>query len=194
MKLIITIAVACASLIGIATDKITHASPLLGADGGYVGRIKLASHLDEPRGYCLDVPGPAGNLLFHIPVWAHTCHASPQPDQIFRYNEEGSGLLRFVFEEHDLCLTAVERREGSRFSYLPCTAPDRQAFDVDENGSFSLRDSELCLVVANMEDGGSQNEIGTGREVRATHRVRGLRLRQCEKGSLEMARWEAMQP
>lgn len=182
----------CSSLTLASIAKADTAEPL-GAPNGYIGQIRLASDLDDPRGYCLDVPGPHTNLLFHIPVWAHTCHASALPDQNFRYNEGGHGTFRFVYQEHDLCLTANEPSAGSRFSYEACDAPDRQAFDVSAEGVFNLRGSELCLAVSNMAEGGSQDEPGVGRQVQASHMVRMLRLRPCDQGSSEMDRWVALE-
>ena len=169
------------------------ADPLLDAGEGYTGQIRLAADLDDARGYCLDVPGSHTNLLFHIPVWAHTCHSTALPDQNFRYNEGGSGAFRFVTEEHDLCLTANEASEGSQFSYEVCDTPERQTFDVSAEGVFTLRGSDLCLAVSNMTEGGSQDEPGVGRQVQASHMVRMLRLRPCGQGAPEMDRWVARQ-
>ena len=178
-----------ALILTLAATSTAAANERLRADSGYVGRIKLQNDLDDPRGYCLDVPGPATNLLLHIPVWAHTCHAGAEPDQVFRFNEDGAGWIRFVFQSHDLCLTANDAVEGTRFRFSACGDSARQAFDATAEGTLVLRGTDLCLVVANMTDGGSQDEAGLGRQVRATHMVRGLRLRPCGQGAPEMARW-----
>ena len=68
----------------------------LSATSGYEGQIRLSRFLDEPDGYCLDVPGPANAVMLEMPLIAHTCHADPLSDQVFQFNEAGSGVLRWT--------------------------------------------------------------------------------------------------
>ena len=190
LKKIASTAVAILLLFGSASlaDSI---KPLL-SESGYEGRIKLAAELDDSRGYCLDVPGPASNILLHIPGWTHSCHSGPEPDQVYRYNLDGKGKFRFVFQTYDLCLTAANSAVRSRFSYETCDVDERQGFTAKEDGTIVLRGTELCLVALNMAPGGSQDEAGTGRQVQATHMVRGLTLRPCGSGAQELAKWVAI--
>lgn len=174
-----------------STSSAQNITPLRSADG-YEGRIKLAATLDDPRGYCLDVPGPASNILLHIPVWTHSCHSGPEPDQVFKFNLDGKGKFRFVYQSYDLCLTAADRVARSRFRYEECNADALQGFGARQDGTIVLKGSNLCLAALNMEAGGSQQETGTGRMVQATHMVRGLTLRRCGSGAPELERWVAI--
>jgi hypothetical protein len=99
------------------------------------------------------------------------------------------GNLRFVFESYNLCLTAKTNASGSRFSYEKCSSNDQQGFTAKANGTLTLTNTDLCLAAMNMSPNGNQNEAGTGREVRATHKVRGLTLRPCSDGAPELIRW-----
>ena len=157
---------------------------------GYVGRLKLVDDIDDPAGYCLDVPGPASNIRLDISAWAHSCHDGPEPDQTYRFDEDGNGAFRFVWEDYDVCLTATEAVAGSGLSYLPCDGGPRQAFDSATDGTFSLRGSELCLSALNMDDTGSQDEVGVGRNVAPGDWVRGLQLRPCAEALDALTQWE----
>lgn len=167
--------------------------PLLAANG-YEGRLKLARDLDDPRGYCLDVPGPASNILLHLPGWTHSCHSGPEPDQVYRFNLEGKGRFRFVHETYNLCLTADESAAKSRFNYQPCDREAGQSFRATPEGRLVLQGTDLCLAAMNMAPGGSQDEVGKGRDVQATHKIRILTLRPCGTGAPELERWVALQP
>ncbi|WP_415404643.1 hypothetical protein [Tateyamaria sp. SN3-11] len=49
---------------------------------GYEGRIRLVRFLDEPDGYCVDVPGGGDRVMLSMPAIAHTCHLDPLQDQV----------------------------------------------------------------------------------------------------------------
>lgn len=157
---------------------------------GYVGRLKLVDDIDDPAGYCLDVPGPASNIRLDIPAWAHSCHGGPEPDQTYRFDEDGNGAFRFVWEVYDVCLTATDAVAGSGLSYLPCDGGSQQAFDSAADGTFTLRGSDLCLSARNMDDAGSQDEVGIGRNVAPGDWVRGLQLRPCAEALDALTQWE----
>ena len=160
----------------------------LAASNGYEGRISLADRLDEPRGYCLDVPGPIFNIMLHIPVWAHNCHQGPGADQVFRFNVGGSGQLRWVHEEHDLCLTARESRKGARFSFEECSSAMRQRFNLSDTGALQLEATSLCIAVE-IPIGGrgyvaepGHEKFGRGRSFPQdpSARIRFLELQPCD--------------
>ena len=44
--------------------------------------IRLADNLDDPQGYCIDVPGFGDNLRLDAPLQAHTCKPGSD-DQLF---------------------------------------------------------------------------------------------------------------
>ena len=159
---------------------------------GYIGRFKLVDNMDDPLGYCLDVPGPATNIILRLPPWTHSCHPSDEPDQIFRYNLDGAGQMHFLFEEFDFCLTANAAEAGSGFSFEACGEAANQGFDVTASGLIMLRDSNLCLVVRNMAQGDSQSEIGAGRVIAPGDLMRTLELDVCGTVIPAFETWEAI--
>ncbi|HHX8684494.1 RICIN domain-containing protein [Vibrio diabolicus] len=166
----------------------------LKAPSGYEGRIRLKRFLDEPDGYCLDVPGPHDQLQLSTPAWAHTCHFDALPDQVFKYNMDDNGQIRWVFQTHDLCLTANKLEKSARFKFSPCDEPRLQRFDVTDLGELKIRGGDLCLFV---EGTGPYNDFkdpfGGGRPVHApsSHLARFLELYPCGSGVPDMSRWRA---
>ncbi|MEO1057283.1 MAG: ricin-type beta-trefoil lectin domain protein [Actinomycetota bacterium] len=158
-------------------------------DSGYVGRLQLIEALDDPAGYCLDVPGPATNLRLDLAAWAHSCHDETEPDQVLRFDEDGNGALRFLWEDYDLCLTADAVAAGSGFSYQPCDGGESQAFDATADGVFQLRGTDLCLAALNMDTGTADGDAGTGRDVAPGDRVRTLQLQPCATTTAALQQW-----
>lgn len=175
--------------------------PALGDEGGYEGRIRLTYFLDEPDGYCLDVPGPITNLLLEAPMVAHTCHPDPLEDQVFSFNVDGSGLIRWRYADYDLCLTAVGSEQGAKLKLLSCDNPGAQQFEYTEKAEFRLSATALCVQVeltgppSRQEPGPGQDAYGRGRSVNAqyTHLMRFLELHPCGSGDPAMARWQALE-
>ncbi|MEM6626062.1 MAG: RICIN domain-containing protein [Pseudomonadota bacterium] len=167
--------------------------------GGYEGRVRLTRFLDEPDGYCLDVPGPEGSEMLQFPLVAHTCHADPKGDQVFSFNADGSGQIRWTTDTHDLCFTADEAVALSKLNLRACDQPELQSFIFTEKKEFQLSGTQLCVQVERTgpgpfetaEDG--QDSYGRGRSVNAqfTHLMRVLELRDCGDGDPAMSRWQA---
>ena len=174
--------------------------PALSAPEGYEGRIRLTRFLDEPDGYCLDVPGPVSNLFLDWPMWAHTCHPDPFADQVFRFNKDGAGRLHWVFEAHDLCVTANTAEAGAGFKLAACDQPAVQSFDYTETGQFRLKDTELCINVEKTGPGPRQ-PVAEGQDARGrgqainpqySHLARKLELQPCTEGDRAMSRWRSI--
>ncbi|MEO0465656.1 MAG: RICIN domain-containing protein [Pseudomonadota bacterium] len=171
----------------------------LSAASGYEGRVRLTRFLDEPDGYCLDVPGPATSVMLQFPLVAHTCHADPLADQVFRFNMDGENRIRWVMDDYDLCFTADDASAMSPLNLLACDAPAKQSFEFTDRGEFRLSDTDLCIHVERtgpasfqpVEEG--QDAYGRGRSVNAqfTHLMRRLELRTCGDGDPAMSRWQA---
>lgn len=147
---------------------------------GYVGRLEIANTLDDASDYCLDVPGSANNITLRPAAWAHSCHETALPDQVYEFDAGGDGAIHFLYESYDLCLTAGNVSSGADFSYEDCRGIETQAFDANADGTLELRGTNLCLTVINMEPGGSQDELGVGRNVAPGDWVRTLQLQDCE--------------
>jgi len=173
----------------------------LDAEGGYTGRIRLTRFLDEPDGYCLDVPGPAHAVMLQFPLVAHTCHMDALKDQVFDFNKGGQGLLRWTTEEHDLCFTADAAEALSRINLRPCDQPALQSFTGTAVGEIKLSDTELCIHVERtgpvmlVPPTEGQDAFGRGRPVNPqfSHLMRRLELRACGDGDPSLSRWQALQ-
>ncbi|MEL7538080.1 MAG: RICIN domain-containing protein [Pseudomonadota bacterium] len=196
-------AVAAASLmLGALIPASVHAGPMdpaLAADGGYEGRIRLTRFLDEPDGYCFDVPGPVDNRMKDVPMVAHTCHADPLADQVFEFNVRGNGRIRWTYEATALCFEAQAAEVGAKLDFNACGDEPTQSFDYTERGEFRLRDSSLCIHVEKTGPGPrqqpaeGQDAYGRGRSVNAqyTHLMRFLELRTCGTEDPAMSRWQS---
>ncbi|MEO1304611.1 MAG: RICIN domain-containing protein [Pseudomonadota bacterium] len=168
---------------------------------GYEGRVRLVRFLDEPDGYCLDVPGPAGSELLEVPLVAHTCHPDPYLDQVFRFNQDRAREIRWTTEAHDLCFTPDAVEVGSRLHLRTCGEHPAQAFEYTIGQELKLVDANLCIQVERrgagprQPPGEGQDAYGRGLSVNAqyTHLMRFLELRQCGDGDPSMSRWKAIQ-
>lgn len=163
----------------------------------YEGRIRLKRFLDEPDGYCLDVPGPHTRLQLDTPAWAHTCHVDALPDQVFKYNFDGQGKFRFIFEKYDLCLTADAPHADTRLKFESCDKPKLQGFDITKRGELKFRGTNLCLFVEETgpySNKGWKDPFGRGRPVSAgdSHLARFLELHECGTRDPGMSRWRAL--
>ncbi|MEM1191210.1 MAG: ricin-type beta-trefoil lectin domain protein [Pseudomonadota bacterium] len=172
----------------------------LSADGGYEGRIRLTRFLDEPDGYCMDVPGPVGSRMKEIPLLAHTCHADPLGDQRFEFNTLGEGRIRWTGEPEDLCFEALALEANSKLDLKACAGKTHQSFVYTDRGEFRLVDTSLCIHVEKTGPGlgetagEGQDPYGRGRSVNAqfTHLMRFLELRSCGTEDPAMSRWRAI--
>ena len=167
---------------------------------GYEGRVRLVRFLDEPDGYCLDVPGPAGSELLDFPLVAHTCHPDPYADQVFRIRQDTSQHIRWTTQARDLCFTPDKVEAGARLYLRACGEYPDQAFEVTEGQELKLAETDLCIHVERrgagprQAPGEGQDVYGRGRSVNAqyTHLMRFLELRQCGEGDASMYRWQAI--
>lgn len=180
-----------------AQDKAAHAA--MDSADGYNGRIRLSRFLDEPDGYCIDVPGPVFDVQLQLPAIAHTCHFGPVMDQVYLFNAGGNGLINWKYQDHDVCLTATEAAKGAGFQFVACDAPDRQTFDYTDMGKLRLRGTELCIGVERTGPGFGEDlsegmdAYGRGHSVNAqyTHLKRDLLLEACDSHERSMSTWQA---
>ncbi|MDX8350263.1 hypothetical protein SLH49_19905 [Cognatiyoonia sp. IB215446] len=181
------------------SQELNESASLLSSPGGYEGRIRLVRFLDEPDGYCIDVPGPADRAILAMPAIAHTCHFDPLPDQVFIFNGNGNGMIRWEFGGRSACLTAASAQAEAPFSFEDCEANELQNFTFKEIGELRLSDSDLCLAV---EATGPrfdealeprQDARGRGRPVnpKFSHLARALQLSTCGEGDPSFQRWQA---
>jgi len=202
------VGVSVAGLVGFAVVAVLLAgsakaqaqAPVLTAAQGYEGRIRLVRFLDEPDGYCVDVPGGGDRVMLNMPAIAHTCHFDALPDQVFRFNTNGRGQIVWNQGEQDVCLSANAPEPAAGLKFERCQETALQAFDATANGEIRLRGASLCLAVERtapplgqpMKHG--QDSYGRGRPVNPqfTHLARALQLARCGEGDPSMQRWMAI--
>lgn len=163
---------------------------------GYEGRIRLVRFLDEPDGYCIDVPGGGDRVMLSVPAIAHTCHFDPLPDQVFRLD---GVAIRWSFGPEPVCLSAATPSPGADFGFELCAGAPRQAFEFALNGEIRLTGTTLCLSVERtgprfgQDPGPDQDPHGRGRPVNPqfSHLARALLLEECGVGDPSFQRWMA---
>lgn len=166
---------------------------------GYTGRVRLVRFLDEPDGYCLDVPGGGDRVLLQMPAIAHTCHFDPLADQVFSLSAQGLGQIVWNNAGQSVCLTADAAKDGAGFGFQSCDEVHAQRFVFETNGEIRLRGSDLCMSVERTGPGfgappiEDQDAFGRGRAVNPqyTHLARALVLAPCGAGDPSMQRWMA---
>jgi len=161
---------------------------------GYEGRIRLVRFLDEPDGYCVDVPGGGDRIMLSMPAIAHTCHFDPLPDQVFRLN--GTAIL-WPHKRDPVCLSAATTSHGAGFGFEPCKGTARQSFEFAPNGEIRLAGTQLCLGVERtgpafgQDPTPDQDAHGRGSPVNPqfSHLARALVLEECGVGDPSFQRW-----
>lgn len=176
-------------------------------ESGFSGRLMLVSKLDEPDGFCLDVPGPPSNPMVQIPAWVHTCHPEPLLDQVFYYDHENHGQIKSLITDSDLCLTVDSQKIGSGLKFAPCKSDsEMQSYDYLSNAMLQLRSTKeleapLCLAAEitgpppRQEAKEGQDPRGESRPINPSrsHLARFLQLQLCSEIGYEMGQWEAYQ-
>lgn len=181
------------------SEELTDSASMLSFPGGYQGRIRLVRFLDEPDGYCIDVPGSAERAMLAMPAIAHTCHFDPLPDQVFIFNSSGNGLIRWEFGGRSACLTAGAAQQGAPISFKDCGPNEMQKFTFTDIGDLRLSDSDLCLAVETTGPrfdetlGPQQDARGRGRPInpKFSHLARALQLSNCGEADPSFQRWQA---
>ncbi len=192
-------------VVGLAVFVSTAIDAFASDHDAYEGRVALVWKLDEPDGFCLDIPGPPSNLMLDLPAVVHTCKPGDFRDMIFRFNGESSSTIKSVLPNPALCLQADEIAEGSLLHYVECNEEsDQQLYKYIENGQILLtatadHKSTLCLSARTAKPtriGDPQNlDDPHGHSIivnlESSHVIRPLVLRDCGSTPLEVSQWEA---
>lgn len=171
-------------------------------DQSYEGRIRLASFLDEPDGYCVDIPGGPGNPIpIFNGLWAHTCHMFTEIDQVFAINSRGLNQITWGNhpDESLRCVTALDDQAGGAVGISLCDESSNQKFSYNSDGQFQLVESELCIFVQatgpaprqELVDGQDSRGRGLPINPQASHLARALVLQPCISGDDRFSRWIA---
>ncbi|MDE0127312.1 MAG: RICIN domain-containing protein [Bryobacterales bacterium] len=153
---------------------LTLALPVCAAEG----LIALIDSLDEPEGYCLDVPGWGRRLNLDAPLMAHTCKPGAE-DELFTRGNPAPGQL--YMKAYDLCVTAASDKPGALVFLKDCTSSPLQRFSFESNGQIRLDGSDLCMRVA----GGKGTPTGG-----PSHLRRDLSLEACKSADPALSQWK----
>ena len=146
--------------------------------------LRLQAALDEPRGFCLDIPGHRAGVRVERPLHAHTCkHSMWHRDGMFDTGAFEQGVLHMP--EYDLCVEAASSEPGAIVLLKDCNASRLQTWHRAASGEvMSGAGADLCLTIG----------PGPSRPAGADHVIRTVRLMPCAPESPERQRWAFSKP
>ena len=138
--------------------------------------VYLLNHLDDHRGYCIDVKGYKSKAKVNKGLQAHTCYSYQGEVAV----DQGFDVLKltknqFFLPAFDVCMEAVSVAVSANLRLSHCRNKGVQKFKWDEKGRIHLiSNSKLCLTVAQ----GQSKKGGGGSPV---HLMRNLSLELCNE-------------
>ena len=87
-----------------------------------IGQFRLKDRLDDPQGYCIDVPGFGNSIQLDNILQAHTCESGDW-DQRFAYLKHyafGYLVNRIVLVDYDRCVVALKQAIGAGLTTVEC--------------------------------------------------------------------------
>jgi len=110
--------------------------------------LRSSYNLEDPSGYCLDIPGFGARLQKDGPIGTHTCKYSRPGfwvDELFEMTP--SNQLRLP--EYDLCLSADSLESGSHVNMIDCAADKAHAWTIHAGGRVTPYSKPgLCLTLS----------------------------------------------
>ena len=132
--------------------------------------LRAVHSLDEPRGYCLDIPGAGPTLNLDAPLQAHTCkERASVDDQLFEITAE-------QIRTHERCLTAETLEAGASLVLRGCSDSRQQRWRFVDGHVTSAARRELCVSLAAARG----EPWGTPRLITPVYRRQALTLAACE--------------
>ena len=109
--------------------------------------LRTSAELEDPRGYCLDVPGFGASLDLDAPITTHSCKYSRPGFSVDQLLEQtADDRLRLV--SYDRCLSATVQDAGAGVDMVAC-AEGGDAWRIAEDGRVTPDGGDgLCLTVA----------------------------------------------
>lgn len=146
--------------------------------------VRLASLLDDTRGFCIDILGSKSRAQVTSGLQAHTCYSYQGEigiDQAF--DKKRISENAFYLPGFDVCMTATVISSGAGLALQECNKQDSQQFDLQADGTIRLTtDASLCLTVSAKES--IQGGGGT-----PPHLKRPLSLQTCDNSLSEFQTW-----
>ncbi len=138
--------------------------------------------LEDPRGYCLDIPGFGARMQIDAPITTHTCKYSLPGFDVDEIFEHADGKLRLV--NYDRCLSAASMEAGNAVvNSIDCG--DAHPWEVHADGRVTpAADSRQCLTLA-AERVFVNTSIGTV----PPYSSRAITLERCTANASYRQRW-----
>jgi acetyl esterase/lipase len=150
--------------------------------------LRTAALLDEPRGYCIDIPGFRQSLRLDAPLQAHTCkYGAPLEDQLFE--AEGNGTIRAA--EYDRCITADKLEAGASLVARECSGRREQRWSLASGRLSPESHPDLCVAL-----GAARGEVtGTPILISPVYRRQDVTLERCADATQarQSFRWSAVE-
>ena len=108
--------------------------------------LRSMHELEDPRGYCLDIPGFGAGIQLDAPITTHTCKYSLPGFDVDEIFEHADGKLMLV--NYDRCLSADAMKAG-RADVNSIDCGDAHEWQVHADGRVTpTADSSQCLTLA----------------------------------------------
>jgi len=150
--------------------------------------LRAAAPLDEPRGYCIDIPGSGATIDLDAPLQGHTCKFRDAiADQLF---DEAAGQ-QIRASEYERCL-AVDALEPKQPLLLrSCSDSRLQRWQLTNGRLSPAARPELCVALG-AEHG---ERWGTPPLITPAYRRQTLALAECDRTApkLRTFRWSPIE-
>ena len=165
-----------------------------------IGALRLKDNLDDPKGYCLDVPGFGDSIRLDAPLQAHTCKTGAD-DQVFSFEVPTAQYqdrvkTKLFLDGYDRCLSVDPVSASGKWNLITADCEGEKPWDTRQDflttpdgwlltrraGRLTPREPYLyCIGVA---DG--VGEPAGGRN----HLRRDLMLYYCDSADPALITWE----
>ena len=146
--------------------------------------VYLLNHLDDPRGFCIDVRGHKYKAQINKELQVHTCYSYQgeiSPDQGFSSHKLTKN--QFILPSFNVCMEASSLTPSANLRLRKCDRNKLQNFEwSNENKIYLIGNRKLCLTV----DQGQSRKGGGGSPV---HLMRNLSLELCTKSLNSYQAW-----
>lgn len=150
--------------------------------------LRSADNLDDPSGYCLDIPGFGPRMRKDAPTTTHTCKYNRPGfyvDEIF----EVTSAEQLRLPEYDLCLS-TDAKTGANVYTLACEATARQQWLVTDAGHVSPKsNTDLCITLA-----AEKVYVNTSHRNLIPNSTRSITLQKCGSTEPRYQAWKWSAP
>ena len=146
--------------------------------------VYLLNHLDDSRGFCIDVRGHKFKAQINKGLQAHTCYSYQgeiSPDQGFSSLKLTEN--QFILPSFNVCMEASSLTPSANLRLRKCDRNKLQNFEwSNENKIHLIGNRKLCLTV-----GQGQSKRGGGGS--PVHLMRNLSLELCTESLNSYQAW-----